>query len=551
MDSLKSFAWKYRYVLLFSGVGIVYFFNLFIDIMEVDAAQYASMSREMAETKSYLHVYEHGSDYLDKPPMLFWLSSLSISVFGAANWSYKLPSVLILLLGLYSTFRFAKLYYSVEISRLATLILATTQAYFLITNDIRTDGMLLGFTIFTLWQFAEYLKNRKWLNFLLTSIGIACGMMTKGPIILIVFLAGFGVHFLLHKQWRDIFNPRWILLLLLVGIFLLPMCYGLYTQFDLHPEKEVYGLKGPSGLKFFFWTQSFGRITGENYWDNDSGYFFFTHSILWDFQPWIFFFIPALILRIKQFFINLTTRKHQNIEYITLGGFVLVFIALSLSRYKLPHYIFVIFPLASIITASFIYRLKESVIERWSKIHFGFMHLFWLIIPVGFVLVFPLKNWTLPFVLALIFLLAWRVFLALRGKIERVFIPIVILGIGFNLMMATYFYPNLLSFQGSSQLGKLIHQEKWKVYLYSEVGHALYFYGQQNFESISINGVKNAKTGTKLFVTQEGLEEVKRIKDIKIVKKIGTHRASIITFPFLIKTTRPQQLKNEYIIEII
>lgn len=545
MKSLKLFAWKYRYHLLFGGMGLVYFFNLFIDIMEVDAAQYASISREMSESGSYLHVYEHGKDYLDKPPMLFWLSSISISIFGANNFGYKIPSVLILILGLYSTFRFARLYYSVEISRLAALILGTTQAYFLVTNDIRTDGMLLGFTIFTIWQFAEYLRHRKWWAFLLTSFGLACGMMTKGPIILIVFLAGFGSHFLIKREWKNIFNPRWILLIVLVGIFLLPMCYGLYTQFDLHPEKEVYGLKGPSGLRFFFWTQSFGRITGENYWDNDSGYFFFTHSILWDFQPWIFFFIPALFIRVKKFLLRVSQP-----EYITLGGFILVFFALSLSRYKLPHYIFVIFPFASVITAIFLYNLKDKVVDRWSKIQFGFMHLFWIIIPLGFIFVFTIENWILPAVLLLVFVIAWMTFLNLKGTRERIFIPIMILGIGFNLMLSTYFYPNLLEFQGSSQLGRFAKENNWKVRNFNEVGHGFHFYSQQVVEYIHGESAQKVPKGTIVYVTEEGLAELTQLRQVKILKKVATHRVAIITLPFLLKESRPEQLKNEYLIEL-
>ena len=44
-----------------------------IPVIDIDAAQYASMSREMLENNSYLKLYDLGNDYLDKPPMLFWL----------------------------------------------------------------------------------------------------------------------------------------------------------------------------------------------------------------------------------------------------------------------------------------------------------------------------------------------------------------------------------------------------------------------------------------------------------------------------------------------
>jgi hypothetical protein len=113
-------------------------------------------------------------------------------------------------------------------------------------------------------------------------------------------------------------------MLIIVALILAPMTYGLYTQYDLHPEKEVYGLSGPSGVKFFYWTQSFGRITGDIYWKNDTSFFFFFHTILWDFQPWIFFLIPALFMRFKTLILS-KFRIPEKAEFMSFSGFVLGF----------------------------------------------------------------------------------------------------------------------------------------------------------------------------------------------------------------------------------
>ena len=381
---MKKILYRYRYYLLFASIFSIYFINLFINVMDIDAAQYAVISMDMSWTKSFLHVYLQGHDYLDKPPLLFWLSSISFILFGISNLTYKLPSVLIGILGIYSTYRFAKLWYSEEKAILSSLILASSQALFLITNDVRTDTMLIGLVMFSIWQLGAYLKNNKWKNLIFASLGIGGAMMAKGPIALVIPAVAFGSDFLIKRQWNNIFKPQWIILLIIVVITLIPMSYGLYTQFDLHPEKMVYGLKGPSGLRFFFWTQSFGRITGQSHWNNGAGFFYFFHTIIWDFQPWIILFIPALILKFRNFFVKGLNSKNK--EYITLCGFVLIFIAFSLSKYKLPHYIFVLFPFAAIITADFLYGLKEKWATGISKIQFGIMHLFWLLMIINLLL---------------------------------------------------------------------------------------------------------------------------------------------------------------------
>ena len=135
--------------------------SMFIPLMEVDSVQYANISREMLQNKSFLQIFDQGNDYLDKPPMLFWLSALSMYLFGMNDFAFRIPSILMAILAIYSTYKFTLIYYSSEIAGLAALILASTQAMFLITHDVRTDTMLMAWVILSIWQFANWLNNRK------------------------------------------------------------------------------------------------------------------------------------------------------------------------------------------------------------------------------------------------------------------------------------------------------------------------------------------------------------------------------------------------------
>ena len=76
---------------------LIYINNLFLDIMRIDAAQYASISLEMLQNQSYLQVYDFQQDYLDKPPLLFWISSWSMGAIGICNFAYKIGAFLFLL----------------------------------------------------------------------------------------------------------------------------------------------------------------------------------------------------------------------------------------------------------------------------------------------------------------------------------------------------------------------------------------------------------------------------------------------------------------------
>lgn len=134
----------------------VYITGMFVDLMEADAAQYASMSLEMMRTGSYLEIYHRGADYIDKPPLIFWTTALSFKIFGVSNFTYKLPSVLFTLLGLFSTFQFARMFYGKLSAYAATLVLASCHAWFQINQDVRTDTILAACTIFAIWQLAQF-----------------------------------------------------------------------------------------------------------------------------------------------------------------------------------------------------------------------------------------------------------------------------------------------------------------------------------------------------------------------------------------------------------
>jgi 4-amino-4-deoxy-L-arabinose transferase-like glycosyltransferase len=454
---------NWKRILLYLSIFSIYVLGFFIDIMDVDAAQYASMSREMLETGNFLSVYDTGIPYLDKPPFLFWISSLSVHLFGVNGFGYRFPSFLFGLLAIYSTYKLARRYYSEETSFLASLMLATCQGFFLMMHDVRTDTMLMGAVVFSIWQLDEWLESRKLLPFFLGFTGIAIGMMTKGPIGLLVPCFALGAQVFAKREFSLLLRWEYIFGILLIAIFLFPMSWGLYQQFDMHPETVVNGKSGASGLRFFYWTQSFGRITGESPWDNGATVFFLLQNMLWSFLPWILFFIPGWFSAMLRFIKDggkLATER----EVISLGGFTLSYLALGMSKYQLPHYIFVAFPLAAIIAAKYLSRLIEEkqtkLLSRLFTSHTIILSLIW--VALGILLFFPFPDLSLLWpILALVGLVVCIV-LARKNKkkLNGIILICLFTIIGVNLLLNSVFYPRLLKYQAGSSCGKWLHKNK-------------------------------------------------------------------------------------------
>lgn len=106
-----------------------------------------------------------------------------------------------------------------------------------ICNDVRTDTLLLGFSACAVWQIAEYLEYQRWKNLWAGFLFVGLTMLAKGPIGLVATGFAVGSHLLLRRDWRNIFRWQWLPGLAITALVLAPMCWGLWQQFDLHPEK--------------------------------------------------------------------------------------------------------------------------------------------------------------------------------------------------------------------------------------------------------------------------------------------------------------------------
>lgn len=521
-------------------VFIIYIHNLFIDVMGVDAAQYAAIAFEMSQTNSYLEVKEFGLDYLDKPPLLFWLSSCSIKLFGPSNFAYKLPSFLFLLGSLYAVYRISILFYSEKIAINAVLILATTQAFFLISNDVRTDTLLTSCTIISVWLFSEYFEKKKIVYLIVASVFLSLGMLAKGPIGAIAVLFPIFIHLMYHKKWRDIFNLKWLLVLIIVVIFLFPMSYGLYTQFDLHPEK------GKSGLYFYYWLQSFGRITGENVWNNGLPWHFFLGSSAWDFFPWIVPLYVAVFFKIKSLF----TSKNKVPELFSMVGFIAIFAMMSLSKYKLPHYVFVTFPFASILLSEYITNLDVKFWKRWRTMFyiFGIIVLILMIIYQQFFFT-QTNSWLLLCIVLQLFILFYY-----RKSRSQSISELAILVLVLNVFLSFVFYPKLVSFQGDSTAAKwaATHIKNEEIYVYEKPSHLYNFYSKNPFTKVlpksQINSNKNIYW---LYIWEDDLSNLKPLQGkITAKKEFVNYPITQLKLSFLLENKRATELEKRYLIKI-
>lgn len=530
--------------MLFAAIFVLIgFVGLFIPIMEVDAAQYASISREMLERNSFLQVTDNYKDYLDKPPLLFWISALSIKLLGISSFAYKLPTFLIALLGVFSLYKLSELLYDKVFARLATLFYMASVAFILMVNDVRTDTILISFVVFAVWQLTLFIEKGKTGALLLGFVGIALAMMSKGPIGAIVPLMATMPHLAIKGRWNRLLKWQWLLAPVIILTILAPMLWGLYTQFDLHPEKEAYGLQGPSGIRFFFWDQSFGRITGDNAWKNDATHFYFLHNIAWAFLPFTFLLLGGFVYSIKNF-----TRKT---EYVGFFGFLLPFVALSFSHYKLPHYIYITVPFAAMMSAELIQsEWFSSALFR--KIIKAFQYFIAIVLIAGALLmllyVFKAAIFIISICITLLLLLALVLF-----KSEEKTITASLASFAFAaFVLNAHAYPSLLKYQSTSEVAFYINENniaKENFYQYKTWGRALNYYTDRvttDFSEAEFAGNDSAW----LYILDEDLEYFESKYQTQLLQTFPHINVTRLSIGFLNPSTRSNYTQQRHLIKI-
>lgn len=440
----------------FAALMGVYGIGLFATLMENDSAQFAVMAMRMYQENDWLSLWKGPEEYLDKPHLHYWLAALSYTVFGLHDWAYRIPALLATLLGTYSTYGLATLFYNRNSGRLAALIFLSAQTIVLSVIDVRTDAVLTGFTAFALWQLARYLTGGSLWGLMLGALGAGLAFSTKGQIALLVIALPLLCQLLARGGWKRLADPRLLLGLAVFALAIAPMLYAYYHQFDLHPDKVIRGRDHRSGILFIFWEQSFERLSGEGVGKNSSDYFFFFHTFLWVFLPWTLIGLAAYGTRLREGWSALRARSPLPGEWVTAGGITLIFVIISFAQFKLPHYLNILIPLFAVLSGGFLDARHREGRQNWlgwvARLQAGILGIVWLALALIFFWVFPLPLAGAVAGMVALAALAVLLWTRFQDPLQRLVGISILASVMLNAGMNGYFYPRLLEYQAGSEL---------------------------------------------------------------------------------------------------
>ncbi|NTD96837.1 glycosyl transferase [Agrobacterium tumefaciens] len=522
---------------------------LFGGVMEPDGALYASMSKNIILFQDWFNLYGRGGDWLDKPHLTFWIAATFFKIFGISAFAYKLPSFLFGLLGAWYLYKLAKDIYDEKTGLISSVIFLSALHIITSTFDVRAEIYITTFTLASIYHYYKA-HHGSFGHIIAGSFFAACAILIKGIFVLIPVFAGFIIYWLFTKQYKKLWQPKWWIAIVLIFVFITPELYSLYTQFDLHPEKVVFNRTGVSGLKFFFWDSQFGRFFNNGPIKGKGDISFFLHTTLWAFLPWSILFYTAVI--------NLFKKKNRISlapESIMIWASAAVtFLIFSLSKFQLPHYILIIFPQFSIITALYLRKLEGSSLKIFLNVQNVLAILIFLLLSA----LSLIYGFDYPYIIiGMLLVVLASAFILFKGiKLETIIARSVFVSVGLMLFLFIFFYPAIMKYQSGGIAGEWLKKNyptaKPAVLNYIDAfsfdfyapGEVKYLHNYNDLDKI-----KHTKDLV-IYIPENELNKLKDEYHAEVLKSFEYFHITKLTGKFLNAKTRPQVLEHFYLVKL-
>ena len=157
-------------------------------LMSPDEARYAEIAREMHDSGNLIVPTSLGQPYLDKPPLLYWLTAASYGLFGTSINSARLIPLLAAMFTVFTTFWLGAAVVGRRSAWLGAVLLLTCAGFLLSGRFLFMDTLLSLFTTITV--LAGYAACRgpvvRKSYWVIAAIACGLGLLTKGPVAVVL-----------------------------------------------------------------------------------------------------------------------------------------------------------------------------------------------------------------------------------------------------------------------------------------------------------------------------------------------------------------------------
>jgi 4-amino-4-deoxy-L-arabinose transferase-like glycosyltransferase len=355
-------------VLLFVSIFLLFFRLGQAPFLDYDEATYSQIVRESIDSREYMTLHYLSEPWFEKPPLYFWLASVSLNTIDDFEFAMRLPSALSGVLVIFLVYQIIFIITKDRFSGLVGgLVVLSTAGFFEASRNVNLDVLVTFFILLALYGFLKGQEDRRWLSVI--GVGLGLGILSKSVVVLlalpIVFLfsifSDYDYSWLRDKHLRQ------------------GLIFGLLLIIPWHLHQTY--LHGSLFWNSYLFVHVFERFS-QNILLHDVSKFFYLKTIYSSTFPWLFVFLAgalALLFWHRRFHVEksqIRTISSIAFSFFAILGFFMV------AQTKVAFYLIPLYPLLAIFAGTLIFIIRKRLKNSLQKFVFGFVVLFIMI--VGF-----------------------------------------------------------------------------------------------------------------------------------------------------------------------
>jgi dolichol-phosphate mannosyltransferase len=312
----------------------LFFLRLRAPLLEPQEPRYAEIPRQMLHEGRLLVPVLHGQDYLDKPPLLYWLVMGSYAVFGVHDWAARLMPGLAGVFTVLATYLWGRRALGERAGLCGALVLCLSAGFVYRQRMLNMDSLLCLWVTAALASAHTALTSgaavrRHW--WLLAAAACGLGLLTKGPITLVLVLVPLLIYSRLEPRCPRISIRDWLTFVLLAVALAAPWYVAV-------------SIRVPEFARDFFWRHHVERFLTP--FDHEKPAWFYLPGLLAGMLPWTLL-LPGFVRFLGRRSLRAARRRPTALGFFLLSAlWCLLFF--SASGCKRPAYILPAMPLLAL-----------------------------------------------------------------------------------------------------------------------------------------------------------------------------------------------------------
>jgi 4-amino-4-deoxy-L-arabinose transferase-like glycosyltransferase len=319
-------------------------------VLDYDEGHYSQVALRMTETGDWVTPYVDGVRFLEKPPLMYWVSAASLRAFGRSEFALRLPTALAVMALVWVVGLMAGRAAGPRAALFAGLGTAFCVGTCLFTRETLHDVWLVLFITLAMHAFLEWRRTPRasLRHALVFAAALAGAVMTKSLVGVVLPLGSVVLYHLLAREkpdWRRLHVIPGTLVFLALAV----------------PWHWLAASRNPGFLRDFFLNEQILRFLGRH---DPPVLWSLPLPLFWALLPvWLFpwaLFLPAAVGLLRK-----DTAPARRAAALLATSWALVVVGLFSAPGRLEHYVFPALPAFALLVGMTLDGGGEERAVRW------------------------------------------------------------------------------------------------------------------------------------------------------------------------------------------